>query len=126
MRWVAAAGGAAGSDACADALLRIQAGMLRSQTAIGAFLAFESAFVAAKPPRLFQLQALLGPPHCLTCTAHCTYHRQVNSSLNTEREFAKKLGEQATATQGELKAALQSASDLGAQTVALSADLKAR
>lgn len=59
MRWVAAAGGAAGSDACADALLRIQAGMLRSQTAIGAFLAFESAFVAAKPPRLFQLQALL-------------------------------------------------------------------
>ncbi len=56
----------------------------------------------------------------------CICHPQVNSSLNTEREFAKKLGEQATATQGELKAALQSASDLGAQTVALSADLKAR
>lgn len=52
--------------------------------------------------------------------------RQVNKSLETEREFAKKLGQQAAATKTELQAAIKAGSELGAQNAALQGDLKAR
>lgn len=52
--------------------------------------------------------------------------RQVSKSLTTEREFAKKLGQQASQTQVELKAALSSAASLGARNTALEEDLQAR
>jgi hypothetical protein len=48
----------------------------------------------------------------------------VNASLATEREFARKLGQQASSTRDELKAALRSAADLGARNTALQEDLQ--
>lgn len=62
--------------------------------------------------------ALLTPPALAAS-------RQVNKSLETEREFAKKLGQQAAATKGELAAAVKAGADLGRQNASLQDDLKA-
>jgi len=52
------------------------------------------------------------------------WHPQVNRSLETERQFAQKLGQQAAATKEELKAALNASAELSKRNSALGDDLE--
>lgn len=72
---------------------------------------------SARPDRALSARALPAP---------AGLPLQVNKSLETEREFAKKLGQQAAATKAELQAAVKAGADLGKQNAALQDDLKAR
>jgi hypothetical protein len=51
---------------------------------------------------------------------------QVNRSLDTERAFAQKLGQQAARTQVDLTAALQASAELSARNTTLDEELQAR
>jgi hypothetical protein len=51
---------------------------------------------------------------------------QVNRSLDTERAFAQKLGQQAARTQVDLTVALQASAELSARNTTLDEELQAR